>query len=159
MWISRITGTFLLAGAFWCILPSCSKKGDFIDEGQTGTGHFFYPVIVNDNLFDTLTHKVLNLTDTTFSPGQELIIELDFFSRDPVDSLELWAGKSTAKLTKSVALSGQDAGFSATKGIDTVLFTYTLPAGLDSLSKWYIRPGLVTSHQLHSFIQAEIMIR
>lgn len=144
--------------AIFCFL-SCTKKGNFINEGRTGNGMHYYPVIVNPYFTDTLTKKYLNEKDTTFSQGQEIIFEMDYFSRDEVDSLELWAGKSGGKLKKVLAIPYSPSLYSPAKYIDTVLFKYHIPEGLDPLSKWYIQPRAVTKAGLSSWMNATLTIQ
>lgn len=144
--------------AVFCLF-SCTKKGHFIDEGKTGSGVHYYAVIVNNYLVDTLTKKQLNETDTTFSPGQEIVFEMDYFSRDKLDSLELWAGKSENKLKKVLAIPYTGFLYSPTKYIDTVLFKYRIPDGLDPLSKWYIQPRAVTTFRLSSSMDVTLKIQ
>jgi hypothetical protein len=140
------------------VTAACTRKGDFIDEGAAGTGIHYDPVIISDNLYDTLTGKYLNLTDTTFSSSQHLIFELDFYSQDPVDSFELWAGKSPSKIGRVSALSASAGGYSATKRADTVLFHYTLPDE-DNPVKWYIVPRVVTTAGMEAYFQATVLIQ
>jgi hypothetical protein len=154
-----IPETLLAAAAVLFCLFSCHKSGDFIDEGKLGNGVHYYPVILNDNLYDTVTHKRLNLLDTTFSPGQTLIFELDYFSQDPVGELELWAGKSPGSLKKALEIPYSPTFYSPTKFADTVLFHYELPSGLDSLSKWFLQPRVVTSAGLPVTLDATIRIK
>lgn len=151
-------GFIFLALTLAAMLSACTRKGSFIDEGVTGTGQHYYPVLLSDGLADTVTHKGLNLTDTTFSRGQQLIFELDFYSQDPVDSLEVWAGKKNSELRKSVALGPSAIGFSISKIADTVLFHYTIPSEADS-SNWYIAPRIVTTAGLQVDLQAVIRVR
>lgn len=148
----------MLLALSWCVV-SCSKKGDFIDEGKVGNGVHYYPVIVSQALQDTITHKTLNLTDTTFSPGQQIIFELDFFTQDPPDSFELWAGKSLGHLAKALSIPYEAAAYSPTKFIDTILYQYRLPGSLDSASDWYIQPRVVTVNKLQSSLNAVMRIQ
>lgn len=140
-------------------LFSCSKKGDFIDEGKTGNGIHYYPVIANQYFVDTLTRKQLNKTDTTFSPDQQIIFEMDYFSKNKVESLELWAGSQPGNLKKALSIPYNSGLLSRTKGIDTILFKYRLPADLDSTSTWYIQPSVVTEAGLSTSLQAAIRIQ
>jgi len=158
MSIKSIIGIVAVAAVFVGVFSACTKKGSFIDEQATGSGMHYYPVIITDNLVDTITHKYLNLTDTTFTPSQQLIFELDFYSQDPVDSFELWAGRLPAKLAKVSALGISAAGYSPDKRADTVLFHYTLPSDLDS-ADWYIVPRVVTTAQMEAYFQSVIRVR
>lgn len=158
MSLKRTLGFLFVACVLAQMLAACSKKGDFIDEGAVGTGVHYYPVIISDNLYDTMTGKFLNLTDTTFSPSQELIFELDYYSQDPVDSFELWAGKSPSGITRVSSLGASAGAYSALKRADTVLFHYILPADRDSLN-WYVVPRIVTTRQMEAYFQATIRIQ
>lgn len=158
MSLKRTLGFLCAACVLAQVLAACSKKGDFINEGAVGTGMHYYPVIISDNLYDTVTGKLLNLTDTTFSPSQELIFELDYYSQDPVDSFELWAGKSPSKVSRVSGLSASAGAYSPLKRADTVLFHYTLPADRDSLN-WYVVPRIVTTGQMEAYFQAMIRIQ
>ena len=159
MSIKRTPGFLCVACAtVLLVMAACTRKGDFIDEGAAGTGVHYYPVIISDNLYDTLTGKYLNLTDTTFSSSQQLIFELDFYSQDPVDSFELWAGKSPSRISRVSALSASAGGYSRTKGADTVLFHYTLPEE-DNPLKWYIVPRVVTTAGMEAYFQATVLIQ
>lgn len=140
-----------------CCLFSCNKKGDFINENAVGSGVHYYPVIVNNAFVDTITRKALNATDTLFSPAQEIIFEMDYFSRDLPDSLELWAGKSGGRLQKVLAIPYSGSLYSFTKFIDTVLFVYRLPAGMDTTAPWTLQPRVVTKTGLSS--SEEITLR
>lgn len=134
-------------------LVSCNKKGDFIPEDKIGSGVHYYPVIIDEPFVDTLTGKYLNETDTTFTPGQKIIFEMDYFSKDRADSLELWAGKSQDHLQKVLAIPYNFSLYSTTKGLDTVLFSYTLPQDLDTQTKWYMQPRVSTQDGLVSSAQ------
>lgn len=150
----------ILSGCFF----SCTRKSDFINMDKTGNGMHYYPIIINDNLYDTVTHKYLNLTDTTFTPGQRIIFELDYFSQDTISSLQLWAGKSKSDLklaidTPFLGVFYPDSNYSATKQIDTFLFHYTIPAGLDSTTKWTLEPRVITTHNMQTALDATINIQ
>lgn len=124
----------------------------------------YYPIIINDNLYDTITHKYLNLTDTAFSPGQQIIFELDYFAQDSVSSLQLWTGKSKTSLKLAIdtpILSSfyNDPNYSFTKKIDTFLYHYTIPAGLDSATQWILEPRVITTHNLQTTFDATINIQ
>lgn len=150
---------FLCAVCAWVlVLAACTKKGDFINEGAVGSGMHYYPVIISDNLYDTVSGKFMNLTDTTFSPSQQLIFELDYYSQDPVDSFELWAGKSPSGIRRVTALAASAGAYSALKRADTILFHYTLPPDQDSLN-WYIVPRIVTTGQMEAYFQSAIRIQ
>lgn len=154
----RLARVLFAAILCFSIFSACTRKSDFIDEGSVGSGVHYYPVIISDNLFDTLTGKFLNLTDTIFSPSQQLIFELDFYSQDAVDSFRLWVGPSPGKLVLGGALGSDAAGYSFAKGLDTVLFHCVLPANEDSLD-WYIVPCVVTVRQLETHLQSVIHIQ
>ncbi|TAN19803.1 MAG: hypothetical protein EPN37_02975 [Chitinophagaceae bacterium] len=131
---------------------------------KTGNGMHYYPIIINDNLYDTITHKYLNLTDTTFLPGQLIIFEVDYFAQDSVSHLQLWAGKSKNSLqlaidTPFLSIFYTSPNYSYTKKIDTFLFHYTLPAGLDSATRWILEPRVITTHNLQTRLDAVINIR
>lgn len=143
--------------AIFCLF-SCNKKGDFINEQQIGSGVHYYPIIVTNVFTDTITDKLLNLTDTTFVPGQKIIFEMDYYSQNPLDSLELWAGKSPSHLQKALAIPYTGSLYSPTKFIDTVLFQYTIPSTADSSSRWYIETRAVTDKGLSSSVDAVIRI-
>lgn len=124
----------------------------------------YYPIIINDNLFDTITHKYLNLTDTTFSPGQQIIFELDYFSQDSISSLQLWTGKSKGSLklaidTPFLSVFNPNPNYSPTKQTDTFLFHYTIPAGLDSAAQWILEPRVITTHNMQTVLDATINIQ
>lgn len=123
----------------------------------------YYPIIINDNLYDTVTHKYLNLTDTTFRSGQQIIFELDYFSQDSVSKLQLWAGKSESNLklaidTPFLSVFSPNSNYSFTKQIDTFLFHYTIPTGVDSSAQWIIEPRVITTHNLQSAFDATIKL-
>lgn len=140
-------------------LFSCNKKGDFINEQQIGSGVHYYPIIVNNAFTDTITDKLLNLTDTTFIPGQKIIFEMDYYSQNPLDSLELWAGKSADQLHKVLAVPYNSSLYSPTKFIDTVLFQYTIPPDLKPPSRWYFEAKAVTEKGLDASVDAVINIQ
>ncbi|MGH2645501.1 MAG: hypothetical protein ACRDE2_16235 [Chitinophagaceae bacterium] len=131
---------------------------------KTGNGMHYYPIIINDNLYDTITHKILNLTDTTFSPGQQIIFELDYFSQDSIARLQLWAGKSLSSLKLSIdtpflSVFSPNPNYSPTKQIDTFLYHYTIPTTVDSSAKWVLEPRVITTHGLQATFDATINIQ
>lgn len=134
---------------------SCTKKGNFINEDTMGKGVHYYPIIVYNYFVDTITSKFLNQTDTTFYPDQKIIFEMDYFSRENVKQLELWAGKSQKKLTKALEIPYNSSLYSQTKYIDTVLFQYTIPDKPGS-STWYLQARVVTEDGLSSSMNATI---
>lgn len=133
-------------------LAACTRKGDF--PSGLPSGIHYYPVILNSRLYDTVSRKYLNLTDTVFSPGDTLVFGFGYFSRDPVDSLELWAGKSPGSLEEAAALAPDPARL-----LDTVFFSYVLPAPKDSLSKWYLQARVLTRAGLAGHLNAQLRIR
>jgi len=143
-----------------CCLFSCSKKGDFINEDKTGKGMHYFPLILNTRLYDTITHKFLAGRDTTFSRGQEIVFEIDYFSRDEISTIELWEGKTPNDLKKILEVPFQPSFYSPTKFIDTFLYHYTIPAGIDStVKKWYIQPRVVTEQALAGTTGATLILR
>lgn len=132
--------------------------------GKTGNGVHYYPIIINDNLYDTITHKYLNLTDTTFAPGQQIIFELDYFAQDSISALQLWAGKSNNSLKLAIDTSLPSAfypnpNYSYTKNTDTFLYHYTIPSGLDSATRWILEPKVITTHGMQTGMTATIQIQ
>jgi hypothetical protein len=138
---------------------SCHKKGDFIDEQEVGSGIHYYPVIVNNYFIDTITGKSLDQRDTTFSPGQTIVFEMDYFSKEKIRGLELWAGRSMGDLTQVMDIPYDSSMHSFTKYIDTVLFQYTIPPGTDSSSAWYLESRVVTEKGLRSSLDASLNIQ
>lgn len=134
-------------------VQACTKKGDFVNEAQLGTGVHYYPVILNSRFYDTLSRKYLNLTDTVFSPGETLVFGLGYFSRNPAASLQLWAGKSRSSLEKALDITA------GPRLIDTVFFRYTLPVPKDSMVEWYLQARVVTEAGLSMDLNAEVRIR
>jgi hypothetical protein len=97
-------------------------------------------------------------------PGQLIIFELDYFAQDSVSHLQLWAGKSKNSLqlaidTPFLSIFYTSPNYSYTKKIDTFLFHYTLPAGLDSATQWILEPRVITTHNLQTRLDAVINIR
>lgn len=137
---------------------SCSKKG-FIDEDQLGNGIHYYPLILNNRLYDTVSKKYLTLKDNIFSSGQTLVFEIDYYSRDPISHIELWSGKSGKSLQKIESIPYKPSFYSYTKGLDTTLFSYTLPALDSTLTQWLIEPRVITKHTLQGSFKATISIR
>lgn len=150
--------SFLLI--FSCLALSCTRKSNFVNMGKTGNGMHYYPIILNDNLFDTVTKKYLNLTDTTFSRSQQIIFEVDFFSRDTVSGIQLWAGKSLRNLQMAIDTPFQSGFYSPAKQADTFLFHYTIPAGIDSAAhQWILEPRIVTKSGLQDAFNATIQLQ
>lgn len=147
---------FLVAGMLFF---SCKKTDNFIAEDKIENGIHYYPVILNERFFDTVSKKNLNPVDTTFLPGDTLVFELDYFSQDSIDRIELWAGRSPKNLQKAQSTPYKPSFYSKLKGFDTLLISYTIPSGLDTtISTWTIQPRVVTSHTLDAFMNAAITL-
>lgn len=137
------------------LFSSCKKTEDFISEDKVENGIHYYPVILSSALFDTAAKQYINLNDTLFSPGQEVFLELDYFSQDSLSQIEFWAGQSQNTLQKEGTIPFQPP--SVTKDTDTVFISYTIPSDLDTTVEQWILESRVTTIS-HFQTQAGVII-
>lgn len=115
----------LLAGGLLCVFLSCKKENNFINEQVLGRGTGYYPLSVN-TLRDTISQRAF--TDTSFfSGGQTIAFELQYFSQDPIQEIDLYATVPGDKKTLVSSRPFNASFFSFTKGTDTTILTYTIP--------------------------------
>ncbi len=124
----RLQTYSLLAGGLFCIFLSCKKENNFINERALGRGTGYYPLSVN-TLRDTLTKRPFSDT-SFFSVGQIIAFELQYFSQDPVQEIDLYATVPGGKKTQVYSRPFSTSFFSYTKGTDTTILTYTIPGDL-----------------------------
>ncbi len=135
----------------------CQKKGDFIDEDKLGSGIYYYPLILNEEYYDTLTHK--RFSDTTFSPGQKVIFELKYFSKDSIDRIELWASELGKERQKIWSTPYKSTYYSTTQKCDTTFINCNLPILSDTTrSDIILSPVVITREGLTGTSQFKIEI-
>jgi hypothetical protein len=100
-------------------IASCYKEQDFWEENATKTDKavpFIY---------------VYALDSTTFTPGTKARVLMEFFCKDPLKEIRLYQSIGTAitgnrTLVNTVAYQ---PAFSQIRQMDTLVLTYTIPAG------------------------------
>lgn len=139
----------LFSGVLTFAFFSCQKKGDFIDEDELGTGIHYYPSILNDAYYDTVTRKFFN--DTTFSPGQRISFQLKYDSQDSLSRIELWAAETGKKAQKIWDTAYSPAFYSPYQQCDTTYISVKLPVPADTtIASLTLYPKVVTQKGLET---------
>src|SRR5690625_2361150 len=110
MWNKQSFRRLLFVWFFAIVAISCQKKGDFINEEKVGSGIHYYPVILNDTYYDTLTKKFFQ--DTVFSRGQKIVFQLKYRSMDSPSKIELWGAETGEKAEKLWETAYSDSFYS-----------------------------------------------
>lgn len=138
----------LLCGILATGFLSCQKKGDFINEGELGSGIHYYPSILNEAYYDTITKKYFN--DTTFAPGQHISFQLKYKSQDSLSRIELWLAETGKKAKKIWDTPYSPTFYSAYQGYDTTYISVDLPVNIDStVRSLTLRPKVITQKELN----------
>jgi hypothetical protein len=98
-------------------IVGCYKESSFLDENATGTGKFFPNVYFNP------------LDSTSFSLGGSVRCNVEFWSKDKIKEIRIYDSVGTTA-RKIVATLPPTPAFSALKATDTLLYRYSVPAGL-----------------------------
>ena len=139
-------------------MVACQKKGDFIAEDQLGSGMHYYPVILNETYFDTLTHHYMQ--DTSFAPGQALIFELKYHSQDSLSRIGLWFSEKGKKAQPAWDTAYSDSFYSEFQDCDTTLVPFVIPEDLDTtITALKLFPRVVTQKGLVKESQFTIQIQ
>lgn len=130
------------------LIVSCQKKRDYINEEKIGSGIHYYPTILNDNYFDTLSKQ--NLQGTTLSWGQNIIFQLLYRSKDSLLRLELWASKDGHKSQKIWSTAYSSSFYSNIQQSDTTYIHYQVPMSDTTFSSLTLSPKIITKKGLET---------
>jgi hypothetical protein len=137
------------------IITGCKKSDHFINANSLPTGTYYYPVVLN-TLTDSTDAAVLN--GHYYNPGDTVTFELDFYSQDPVSTIDLQAilaGKSDT--VDSIPYTG--ALYSVQKEADTAMLQYIIPGDAKSGETAGLNVFIYTANQLYTTTSAIIHIR
>ena len=101
------------------VVSSCYKKQDYFEDNVTITDKavpfiYMYP-----------------LDSTTFTPGTKARVLLEFYCKDPLKEIRLYQGGTTIAATPRTLLTTEayKPAYSALRQMDTLVLSYTVPAG------------------------------
>lgn len=106
------------------LVVSCKKETNFVNENTLGRGIAYYPLSLN-TLRDTVTKKLF--TDTSFSANQAIAFELQYYSQDTVQEVDLYATVPGTQKQLVKSWPFQLSYYSRLKGWDTTILSYTIP--------------------------------
>lgn len=108
------------------IISACKKSQDINRDYAIPTGKGSIPVSTNA-MVDLSTNKTLG-TDTLV-PGYKFTTELQYFSQDPVQFVNIYSTVGSGTRMKLDSIKYAPA-YSSIKKLDTLLIPYTVPTGL-----------------------------
>jgi hypothetical protein len=109
----------VVTGLIFCLsLSSCYEQQDPLEEMITRTGNH-YPVVANIRTLEAQGFEVDQ------SPGGEVNLELQYWSFDPIDQINLYDVINND--TSLVSSFEYQPAFSKRAGTDTLVVNYTVP--------------------------------
>lgn len=109
------------------ISVSCYDEKDTVAELITTTEKGFYPV--SANTFVDLTNGGNITTNRIYAPNVNISFELQYWSVDPVQEINIYTTVGTGSKTKVFSKSYSEiAAYSALKSADTLIVAYKTPA-------------------------------
>lgn len=113
------------------IFSACDKSHDFIRDNTSPTGVGYAPVS-NNTLQNVVPTPPVNLgtstgTASAFAAGATFRTELQYFSQDPVQEIQVFNTIGAGTRTQ-IATYPYASAFSQSKRLDTLLIPYTMPS-------------------------------
>lgn len=116
--INIFNQTLALVTFFSLSLTSCYEQQDPLEEMVTRTGNH-YPVVANIRTLEAQGFEVNR------APGGEMNLELQYWSFDPIDQVNLYDVINND--TSLVSSFDYQPAFSQRAGTDTLVVNYTVP--------------------------------
>jgi hypothetical protein len=118
----------LIIATLTCLtsLTACYDEKDTVAELLTETGKGFYPA--SANTFVDLTNGGNITANRIYAPSVNVSFELQYWSLDPVQEINLYATVGTGAKTKVFGKSYPEiAAYSKLKSADTLILAYKMP--------------------------------
>ena len=119
------------------VVSSCYKKQDYWEDNVTITDKavpfiYMYP-----------------LDSTTFLPGSKARVILEFYCKDPLKEIRLYQGGTTITANRTLLLTeAYKPAYSALRQMDTLVLSYTVPAGNPANTTIFLHGEAVTTKDI-----------